>query len=100
MRPTISIDAAGHLFSTIEDANSGANAITVGSRFEFEKPYETPWGEVPVGIIAIVTEVNEETGELDLEVPEKVPALYLWSNLLIILPFMSDDLTACLHLLC
>jgi hypothetical protein len=100
MRPIITVDVNGHLFSTIEDASVGANAIIVGSRFEFEKPYETPWGEVPTGVVAIVTEVHEATGELDLEVPEKVPALFMWSNVLIMLPFMSEDLGACLRLLC
>jgi hypothetical protein len=99
MRPLITVDASGHLISTIEDANAGANAITVGTRFEFEKPYETPWGAVPTGVVAVVTEVHEATGELDLEVPEKIPALFMWQGMLILLPFMSEDLGACLRLL-
>ena len=100
MRPMFTIDATGHLVSDIEEAdNARPRIIVVGSRFEFEKPYTTPWGDVPAGVTATVTEVHDETGELDLEVKEKVPALYFWSNLLIMLPFMSDDLIACLHLL-
>jgi hypothetical protein len=102
MRPLFTLDATGHLVSDITEATAQpANAaIIVGSRFEFEKPYATPWGEVPVGVVAIVTDVHEETGELDLEATTLVPALFLWSNVLIMLPFMSDDLTACLRLLC
>lgn len=100
MRPIITIDASGHLVSTIEDADTGTSAVNVGTRFEFEKPYETPWGEVPVGVVATVTEVHEATGELYLEVRDVIPALVLWSNLLIMLPFMSDDLANCLRLLC
>jgi hypothetical protein len=98
MRPIITIDATGHLFSTIIE-NEETPVIAVGTRFTFEKPYETPWGEVPAGIVATVTENNDATGELDLEVAEKVPALFMWQGMLILLPFMSEDLSACLTLL-
>lgn len=99
MRPTITVDASGHLFSTIIKKDAPP-AIVVGMRFEFEKPYETPWGEVPAGVVATVTETNEATGELDLEVTENIPALFFWHGSLIMLPFMSEDLSACLQLLC
>jgi hypothetical protein len=99
MRPAITIDETGHLTSTIIDNDSAAPSIAIGTRFTFHRPYETPWGEVPTGITATVIETNDDTGELDLEVQEKVPALFMWSGLLILLPFMSEDLSACLKLL-
>jgi hypothetical protein len=99
MRPIITIDQSGHLVSTIIDNDVTAPSIAVGTRFTFHKPYETPWGEVPRGITATVIETHEATGELDLEVQEKVPALFMWHGLLILLPFMSEDLSACLKLL-
>jgi hypothetical protein len=99
MRPIITIDETGHLVSTIIDSDVAAPTIAVGTRFTFHKPYETPWGEVPTGITATVIETIDDTGELDLEVLEKVPALFMWSGMLILLPFMSEDLSACLKLL-
>lgn len=99
MKPFFALDATGHLVSAIEEANQALSCITVGTCFEFEKPYSTPWGDVPVGTVAVVTEVHNVTGELDLEVTEKIPALFYWGQLLIMLPFMSDDLATCLHLL-
>lgn len=102
MRPLFTVDASGHLVSDIIEADETplSTAIIIGSHFEFEKPYSTPWGDVPVGVIATVTEVHEATGELDLEVHEVVPALFYWQNVIIMLPFMSDDLVSCLRLLC
>jgi hypothetical protein len=99
MRPIITIDENGQLISTIIDNDSVAPCIAVGTRFTFHRPYETPWGEVPMGITATVIETHDATGELDLEVQEKVPALFMWHGLLILLPFMSEDLSACLKLL-
>jgi hypothetical protein len=99
MRPIITIDATGNLVSTIIDNDVTAPSIAVGTRFTFHKPYETPWGSVPTGVVATVIEAHEATGELDLEVQEKVPALFMWHGLLILLPFMSEDLSACLRLL-
>lgn len=99
MRPIITVDANGHLISDLTEATDTRVPIEVGSHFEFETAYSTPWGEVPVGVVATVTEVHVDTGELDLEVTQKIPALFLWSNLLIMLPFMSDDLMRCLRLL-
>jgi hypothetical protein len=99
MRPIITIDANGHLISTLIDNDGASPSIAVGTRFTFHRPYETPWGEVPTGITATVIETVDATGELDLEVEEKVPALFMWSGLLILLPFMSEDLSACLKLL-
>jgi hypothetical protein len=100
MRPIITMDATGHLFSDIEEAGNVLPHVIVGTLFEFETPYSTPWGDVPKGVVAIVTDVNDATGELDLEVTTKVPALFYWHNALIALPFMSDDLLACLRLIC
>jgi hypothetical protein len=99
MRPIITIDANGSLTSTIIDNDAIAPNIAVGTRFTFHTPYETPWGEVPTGITATVIETHDATGELDLEVQEKLPALFMWHGLLILLPFMSEDLTACLKLI-
>lgn len=99
MRPVITIDETGHLISSIIANDVTVKAIAVGTRFTFHRPYETPWGEVPTGIIATVIETVDATGELDLEVAEKVPALFMWSGLLILLPFMSEDLSTCLKLL-
>jgi hypothetical protein len=99
MRPIITIDATGFLTSTIIDNEDASPNIAVGTRFTFHRPYETPWGEVPTGIIATVIETHDATGELDLEVEEKVPALFMWHGLLIMLPFMSEDLSACLRLI-
>jgi hypothetical protein len=99
MRPVITIDQSGNLVSTIIDSDIAAPTITIGTRFTFHKPYETPWGQVPEGVVAVVTETVESTGELDLEVTEKIPALFMWHGVLIMLPFMSEDLSACLKLL-
>lgn len=100
MRPLFTVDTTGHLVSDITEAEMPiASGVSVGSAFSFDTPYATPWGDVPVGVEAFVTEVHNETGELDLEVRQVVPALFMWSNILIMIPFMSDDLSACLRLL-
>lgn len=59
-------------------------------------PYATELGVLPVGAKGFVKYIRETTGEVGILMEGMEPALIHWDNLIIIMPYDTEDLLAVL----
>jgi hypothetical protein len=95
MRTTFNIDNNNHAQSDIASKQS-PHAITVGTPVTTTAPYETEVGVLPMGAKGFVKYIDETTGEVGILMEGLEPALLHWDNMLVIMPFDTEDLLAVL----
>ena len=97
MRPTFVLDKHRCLVSSLR-SKALPHLLRVGYVLSLLVPFETPWGPVPAGIIAIVESVREDDGTVELVVPAYVPALEPWGRRIILVPYATNDLASTMQL--
>ena len=97
MRPTFVVTSNGELVSAI-NRKGDQHALRIGLRLDLAYPYRTEYGIVPAGARGVVMKVDEEDGTTWILMEGMEPALFHWDNLLVISPFETDDLVACIRL--
>lgn len=73
-------------------------AFKVGDVLVLGGPYNTPFGVVPAGIKGRVKHVDELDGTMWLFMEGRDPALIYWDNLLVLVPYDTEDLTELIRL--
>lgn len=97
MRPTFLVTTNGELVSAIRKKGE-RHALRVGLRLELVYPFKTEHGTVAAGARGVVQSVDEEDGTTWLLMEGIEPALLYWDNMLVITPYDTEDLTACIRL--
>jgi hypothetical protein len=99
MRPrcTFVVMTNGELVSAI-GVRGEAHALRAGLRLEMAYAYETDYGTVNEAARFCVAKIAEDDGTAWLMAEGIEPALYHWDNMLVISPFDTEDLLACLRL--
>lgn len=95
MRPTFLINLDLQLVSALA-SKSQPHALQVGHCLELTADFITPWGNIPAGTKGFVDFVDDIDGLVELLVEGFVPALHLWGQRLVLVPFATDDLLECL----
>jgi hypothetical protein len=95
MKPTFTLDHNHQAQSAIQSKQL-ANVITVGTPVITTAPYETELGVLPAGAKGFVKYCDETTGEVGILMEGMEPALLHWKNMLVLMPFDTDDLLAVL----
>lgn len=96
MRNTFTLNDENHLQSAIRRRKE-PHVLTVGSKLVLSKGYRTPHGLVPEGAVGFVEHVDGESGAVWILMEGIEPALLYWDNTLIIVPYDTEDLLACLE---
>jgi hypothetical protein len=73
------------------------HVLRVGDVFFFAAAYSTEYGDVPEGTKVFVQHVADEDGATWLRAEGDVPALFHWDNLIVIVPYLTEDLLPCLR---
>lgn len=97
MRPIIAISLTGELVSAIQ-AHGSAPELALGLQVKLTADYETPWGPVKRGSTGRVVAIDSVHGLVDIRMDHEIPALVIWQNTLTLMPFVCDDLLACLQI--
>lgn len=95
MRPSFLLSADLRPVSALV-RKADADAIPIGTSVTVVTPYTTPYGEIAAGTKGFVEYVDPESGLMEILMEGIEPALLHWGNLLILVPFDTDDLAACL----
>lgn len=95
MRTTFVVDDNNHAQSDIR-AKGQPHTIAVGTPVVTVLPYATELGVLPVGAKGFVKYIRETTGEVGILMEGMEPALIHWDNLIIIMPYDTEDLLAVL----
>lgn len=69
-----------------------SNLIAVGTPVVTTAPYTTELGVLPAGSKGFVSYVRDDTGETGILMEGMAPALVHWDNMLIIMPYGTEDL--------
>jgi hypothetical protein len=96
MRTTFVIDDKNHAQSDIA-SKLLPHAIAVGTPVVVTASYVTERGILPAGAKGFVIYISETTGEVGILMEGMEPALIHWDNMLIIMPFDTEDLLAVLE---
>lgn len=96
MKPTFTLDHDHHAQSAIQ-SKLLPGAITVGTTVITTAPYETELGVLPAGSKGFVKYCDETTGEVGILMEGMEPALLHWKNMLVLMPFDTDDMLAVLE---
>lgn len=98
MRPTFLVTTNGELVSAIRKKGE-QHTLRVGLRLELVQSYATDYGIVPAGARCVVQSVAEEDGTTWLLMDGYPwPALFHWDDMLVLSPYDTEDLVACLRL--
>lgn len=73
------------------------HALRVGDVFYVAQAYSTEHGDVPEGTKLFVQHIAEEDGATWLRAEGDVPALFHWDNILVMVPYDTEDLLPCLR---
>lgn len=71
------------------------DVFTVGSVALMVKSFDTPYGRITAGTKGFVDFIDQETGAVWILMEGMEPALVMWNNRLVLMPFDTDDLTEC-----
>jgi hypothetical protein len=96
MRTTFILDDNNHAQSD-ERAKGLPHQIEVGMPVAFTGPYKTSAGEVPVGAKGFVSFIDEDLGAVWILMEGIEPALVHWDNMLVLMPYNTEDLLAVLE---
>lgn len=97
MRPTFVVLTNGELVSAI-CRKGEQHALRAGLRLELAYTFDTEYGTVGAGARFVVLKVDEADGTTWLLAEGIEPALFHWDNMLVISPFETEDLLACVRL--
>jgi hypothetical protein len=95
MRITFQLDENGQAQSAIRSKQL-PHDIKVGDPVITTAPYETEKGLLPEGAKGFVKYIDETTGEWGVLMEGLEPALVHWDNMLVLVPYDTDDLLAVL----
>jgi hypothetical protein len=87
-----------HLKSDIRRKHQ-PHTLTIGSTIVLGAAYRTPYGLVPAGTKGFVEYIDEPQGSVWILMEGMEPALLHWDNRLIIVPYDTEDLVACLEVM-
>jgi hypothetical protein len=96
MRVTFTLDNNNHAQSELR-SKMAPHTITVGTPVLVTCPYQTERGVLHAGAKGFVMYVDETTGEVGILMEGIEPALVHWDNMLVIMPYDTEDLLACLE---
>ncbi|MHC2284405.1 hypothetical protein [Bradyrhizobium barranii] len=96
MRTTFVIDAYNRAQSDIQEIDQ-PHRIAVGTPVVTAAPYTTELGVLPAGSKGFVNYIRETTGEVGILMEGMEPALVHWDNMLIIMPYDTEDLVEVLE---
>lgn len=96
MRTTFALDLDLRLIS-VNAPISQPHALRAGDVFYTVEPYDTGYGDVPTGTKFFVQAVAEEDCATWLRAEGDVPALFHWDNMLVIMPYHTEDVLPCLR---
>lgn len=94
MRATFILDNNNHAQS-VERPKSAPHTIAVGTPVVLRCPYQTPYGAVPLGARGFVNFQDEASGALWILMEGAEPALVYLDNLLVLMPYDTDDTLDC-----
>jgi len=89
MRPTFLLNQDNQLISAIAHKSH----LSVGMCLMLTREYDTGYGLIPAGTKGWIEVVHPEEGCVQVRWEGAEPALYAWGNVLILVPFSTDDLT-------
>jgi hypothetical protein len=95
MRPAIILNAQNKAVSVLVSWFE-ISALSVGTKVELVKDFETPYGKISAGTKGFVDYVDPETGTIWLLMEGIEPALIHWDNMLVLMPFDTEDILDCL----
>lgn len=95
MRPTFLLNEHHTPVSALVNRDQ-EGALSVGINIELVKDYHNEYGRIPAGTKGFVDYVDRESGQANVHMEGSAPALIQWENTLVLFPFTTDDLTACL----
>lgn len=93
MRVTFTLDKNNHAQSEIR-SKGAAHAIAVGTPVTLSANFRTPYGVVLKGAKGFVNSVDEDNGALWILMEGLEPALSLWDNMLLLMPYDTEELLA------
>lgn len=73
------------------------DGVTMHTCFELVKDFETEYGKISAGTRGFVDYIDPENGTVELLMEGIEPALISWGNIMIMVPFQTDDLAECLR---
>lgn len=95
MRTTFNLDNNNHAQSAIAPKKL-AHTIKVGTPVTTTAPYQTERGTLPAGARGFVKYIDEDRGELGILMEGMEPALIHWDNMIVLVPYDTDDMLAVL----
>lgn len=96
MRPTFALDLNLKPVS-VNAPKETPHAFQPGDVLYTCEPYATGTGDVPVATKLFVLRVNDDDGTMWLLAEGDVPALFHWDNMLVAVPYDTEDLLPCLR---
>jgi hypothetical protein len=73
------------------------DGLKLYTNVELVTAFTTPDGELPAGSKGFVEFIDPENGTVELFMEGRPPALYHWANILVLVPFQTDDLAECVR---
>lgn len=71
--------------------------IALHKSVELVREFETPHGIIPAGAKGFVDYVDPENGTVEILMEGIEPALVHWGNIIILVPFQTDELAECIR---
>jgi hypothetical protein len=93
MRATFIVNEDNHAQSDIRPKGA-PHVIAVGTPVALSAAYRTPYGIVPKGAKGFVSAVDEDNGSVWILMEGLEPALALWDNMLLLMPYDTEELLA------
>jgi hypothetical protein len=96
MKPTFTLDSNSRAQSDVK-SKVLAHDITVGTPVITTAPYVTERGVLPTASKGFVKYIDETTSEVGILMEGMEPALVHWDNMLVLVPYDTEDLLAVLE---
>lgn len=95
MRATFKLNNTRGLVSAIRSKGE-PHTLKVGDVLVMTRPFLAQHGLIPAGAKGWVESVAADDGTLWILMEGAIPALTYWDNMLVLSPFETDDLAACM----